>query len=96
MKPGKGDTGFFDGQKRLRGCASLVTRRSRAQSDLTVIDVVGADDGLTAFLSQLVRGSLLIQDPGTGDTLFDFQWASGIVNGTDIKVQGVLGKASPV
>jgi hypothetical protein len=83
-------TGFFDGQKKFRGWASLVTKRSRAQSDLTVIDVVGADAGLTAFLSQLVGSSLLVQEPASGDTLFNFQWASGFVNGKDIKVQGKL------
>ena len=83
-------TVFFDSQRKFRGCASLVTKRSRAQSDLTVIDVVGADAGLTAFLSRLVRSSLVVREPGSGDTLFNFQWASGFVNGTDIKIQGIL------
>jgi hypothetical protein len=90
MEAGIGGTGFFDGQKRLRGWANLVTKRSRAQSDLTVIDVVGADAGLTAFLAQLVRSSLVVREPATGDTLFNFQWASGFVNGKDIKIQGIL------
>ena len=70
--------------------ASLVTKRSRAQSDLTVIDVVGADARLTAFLSQLVRSSLVVQEPDGGSTLFSFQWASGFVNGPDIRIQGLL------
>ncbi len=90
MDAGVGGTGFFDGQKKFRGWASLVTKRSRAQSDLTVLDVVGADPGLTAFLAQLVRGSLLVKEPDNGDTLFEFQWASGFVNGKDIKIQGIL------
>ena len=85
-------TVFFDGEKKFRGSASLVTKRSRAQSDLTVIDVVGADPGLTAFLSQLVRSGLMVQEPGSGDTLFNFQWASASVNGTDIKIQGILAR----
>jgi hypothetical protein len=89
MEARTGGTGFFDGQKRFRGSAALVTKRSRAQSDLTVLDVVGADAGLTAFLAQLVRGSLVVQEPA-GDTLFHFQWASGFVNGNDIKIQGIL------
>ena len=83
-------TDFFDSQKTFRGCATLVTKRSHAQSDLTVIDVVGADATLTAFLSGLVRSSLVVREPGGGDTLFNFQWASGFVNGTDIKIQGIL------
>lgn len=90
MDAGIGGTGFFDAQKKFRGWAKLVTKRSRAQSDLTVIDVVGADAGLTAFLAQLVRGSLVVQEPAGGDTLFNFQWASGFVNGKDIKIQGML------
>jgi hypothetical protein len=90
MEAGIGGTGFFDGQKKFLGWASLVTQRSRAQSDLTVLDVVGADAGLTAFLAQLVRSSLVVQEPGSGDTLFRFQWASGFVNGPDIKIQGIL------
>jgi hypothetical protein len=88
IEAGVGGTRFFDGQKRFRGCAALVTKRSRAQSDLTVLDVVGADAGLTAFLAELVRSSLVVQE--SDDTLFNFQWASGFVNGKDIKIQGIL------
>jgi len=90
---GTAGTVFFDSQKKFRGCASLVSKRGRAQSDLTVIDVVGADAGLTAFLSQLVRGGLVVREPGSGDTLFKFQWASGFVNGQDINIQGILDRA---
>jgi hypothetical protein len=90
MDAGIGGNGFFDGQKKLRGFAGLVTRRSRAQSDLTVLDVVGADAGLTDFLAKLVRSSLVVREPDGGETLFTFQWASGFVNGKDIKIQGIL------
>jgi hypothetical protein len=81
--------GFFDDRKRFMGSATLVSRRVRALSDLTVIDVVGADASLAKFLSHLDKSRLLVQE-SSGDTLFSFRWASGYVNGTDIRVQGVL------
>ena len=87
---GKGGTGFFDDKKRFRGWASLVSKRGRALSDLTVIDVVGADAGLAEFLSHLDKSRLVLQEPESGETLFNFRWASGYVNGKDIRVQGIL------
>jgi hypothetical protein len=81
--------GFFDARKAFRGSATLVSKRTRASSDLTVIDVVGADAGLADFLSHLDKARLVVHESG-GATLFNFRWASGYVNGTDIRVQGVL------
>ena len=34
----------------------------------------------------------MVREPATGDTLFNFQWASGFVNGKDIKIQGILAR----
>jgi hypothetical protein len=86
----KGGTSFFDDRKRLRGTASLISRRNRALSDLTVIDVVGAEPELIEYLSHLDRSRLVLREPGSGETVFNFLWASGYVNGKDIKVQGIL------
>jgi hypothetical protein len=83
-------TNFFDSHETFRGCANLVTRRSHSHSGLTIIDVVGADAGLTAFLSQLDRSSLVLREPGNGETLFNFRWASGFVNGKDITIRGII------
>lgn len=82
-------TGFLDDRKRFRGSATLVSKRKRGLSDLTIIDVVGADAGLAEFLVHLDRSRIVIQGSG-GDALFTFRWASGYVNGLDIRVQGVL------
>jgi hypothetical protein len=81
--------GFFDERKAFRGSATLVSRRLRSLSDLTILDVVGADANLAQFLAHLDKSRLVVQEAG-GDTLFSFRWASGYVNGTDIRVQGVL------
>lgn len=81
--------GFLDDCKRFRGSAALVSKRNRGLSDLTIIDVVGADAGLAEFLSHLDKSRLVVQGAG-GDALFTFRWASGYVNGIDIRVQGVL------
>jgi hypothetical protein len=66
-----------------------VSKRVRGLSELTIIDVVGADAGLAAFLVHLDKSRLVVQE-SSGDTLFSFRWASGYVNGLDIRVQGVL------
>jgi hypothetical protein len=87
---GKSGTGFFDRDRRFRGSAVFVSKRARALSDLTVIDVVGADPGLTEFLSGLHGSPVILQETSSGDTLFSFGWASGFVNGKDIRVQGSL------
>jgi hypothetical protein len=83
-------TGFYDSKKLLRGWAAFVSKRKRALSDLTVIDVVGADPGLTTYLSHLDKARLTLVEPVSGETLFAFRWASGYVNGNDIRIQGVL------
>jgi hypothetical protein len=70
----------------------LVSRRTRALSDLIILDVVGADSGLAQFLAHLDKSRLVVRESG-GDMMFSFRWASGYVNGTDIRVQGVLDHA---
>ena len=85
--------GFYDGRKAFRGEARLVSKRHRALSELTVIDVVGADAGLASYLAQLDHSRLVVRDRASGDALYTFLWASGYVNGTDIRVQGVLDHA---
>jgi hypothetical protein len=81
--------GFYDASKIFRGRATLVSKRNRALSDLTVIDVVGADAGLTSYLAHLDKSRLVVRD-ASGDALFSVRWASGYVNGNDIRIQGVL------
>jgi hypothetical protein len=81
---------FFDNKKKYRGSARVVTPRPPAVSGLTVMDVVGADPDLVAFLTYLDRRGLMVQHPNTGDALFTFRWASGYQNGSDLKVQGML------
>jgi hypothetical protein len=88
--PGAAGAGFYDGRKNFQGAAYLVSRRNRALSDLTVIDVVGAEPRLASYLTHLDRGRLVVRDQASGDTLFTFRWASGYVNGPDVRIQGVL------
>jgi hypothetical protein len=93
MTDGRAEQGgarFFDGGKRDRGCASGVTIRQKGLSFLTVIDVVGADADLTAFLTHLDRGHLMVRHQVSGTALFKFRWASGYANGEAVRVQGVL------
>jgi hypothetical protein len=82
--------GFYDARKSFRGQATFVSKRNRALSELTVIDVVGADAGLTSYLAHLDRARLVVRDGASGDALYNFRWASGYVNGSDIRIQGVL------
>jgi hypothetical protein len=90
MSSAPGGAGFYDSGKIFRGRATLVSKRNRALSDLTVIDVVGADAGLTSYLAHLDKSRLVVRDGASGDALFSFRWASGYVNGNDIRIQGVL------
>jgi hypothetical protein len=85
-----GGAGFYDSTKMFRGEAMLVSKRSRALSELTVLDIVGADAGLTSYLSHLDKSRMIVRDRASGDALFTFRWASGYVNGSDIRIQGVL------
>ncbi len=80
---------FFDDRKKCRGSATLVSKRVRGLSELTIIDVVGADESLAIFLAHLDKSRLVVQE-SSGGTIFRFRWASGYVNGQDIRVQGVL------
>jgi hypothetical protein len=82
--------GFYDARKAFRGEASFVSKRARALSELTVIDVVGADADLTSYLAHLDHGRLIVRDRASGASLYTFLWASGYVNGSDIRIQGVL------
>jgi hypothetical protein len=85
-----GKTDFFDDRKRFRGWARLVSKRKRPLSDLIVLDVVGAEPALSEFLAHLDKSRLVLREPTSGTTLFNFQWASGYVNGNDIRIQGIL------
>lgn len=84
--------GFYDARKAFRGEAAFVSKRNRALSELTVIDVVGADAPLTIYLTHLDHSPLVVRDQ-VGGALFTFLWASGYVNGSDIRIQGVLDHA---
>jgi hypothetical protein len=81
---------FFDGDKRSRGSAARVTRRQRALSGLTSLDVAGADGVLATFLTHLDKGPLVVRFATGGDAGFVFRWASGYANGDEIRVQGLL------
>jgi hypothetical protein len=81
---------FFDARKRDRGCAGSVTRRPPGLNRLTVIDVAGAPPDLHAYLIHLDKSHLLMRHPRTGDTLYEFRWASGYADGTSIRIQGIL------
>jgi hypothetical protein len=86
----QGGVRFFDRSKRDRGWASCVTKRAKGLSFLTVIDVVGADSELAIFLAHLDRSHLVVRQAAGGAALFDFRWASGYVNGPEMRIQGVL------
>lgn len=81
---------FFDSTRRCRGWASSVTTRARGISGLTVIDVVGADQSLTEYLTYLDRSHLRVQCLGGAGRSYSFRWASGYTNGKDMRIQGVL------
>jgi hypothetical protein len=91
--PGATGAGFYDARRTFQGEATFISKRNRALSELTVIDVVGADPRLASYLSHLDRGRLVVRDRASGDTLFTFRWASGYVNGPDVRIQGVLDHA---
>jgi len=93
QSPGAAGAGFYDGRRTFQGEATLVSKRNRALSELTVVDVVGADPRLASYLTHLDRARLVIRDRVSGDTLFTFRWASGYVNGSDVRIQGVLDHA---
>jgi hypothetical protein len=80
---------FFDAQKQDRGWAQSVIRRPNAIGRLTVLDVVTSDVHLTAFLQALDHSKLRVQrtEPGVS---YEFAWASGYVNGSEIRIRGLL------
>ncbi len=93
VEPDRGGGRFFDNRKRYRGSAVTIIAREPNFSNLTVLEVVGADQHLAEFLALLDRSRLQVQHPRTGNTLFTFRWASGYENGKGIRVQGVLDHA---
>jgi hypothetical protein len=80
---------FFDRSRDL-GWADTVTKRVRAVSTLTTLDVAGAEPELARILGFLDRGRLRIQCTDLAGTSYAFRWASGYVNGHDVRIQGVL------
>jgi hypothetical protein len=45
QSPGAAGAGFYDGRRTFQGEATLVSKRNRALSELTVVDVVGPTPG---------------------------------------------------
>jgi hypothetical protein len=81
---------FFDAQKQDRGSAQKVTRRPNAIGRLTVLDVVTSDGQLASFLEGLDHSGLHIQCTDLEGASYDFEWASGYANGSQIRIRGVL------
>jgi hypothetical protein len=87
-----GGARFYDDARRDRGWAGAVTLRARGIGSLTVLDIVGADGDLVAYLSLLDHSRLVVQYTGADnrEASYRFRWASGYTNGGDVRVQGVL------
>ena len=85
-----GGARFFDENKRDRGWAKKVTRRSQSIGRLTVLDVVTTETSLADFLVGLDKSGLRVQCTDVSGESFVFAWASGYENGSQIRVQGVL------
>jgi hypothetical protein len=81
---------FVDDRHRDRGGARTVTCRPPNFLGLTVIDVVGADHGLSEFLTCLDRKRLVVGALEGSAAMYTFRWASGYWDGVSIKVQGIL------
>ena len=81
---------FFDENKRDRGWAKKVTRRSQSIGRLTVLDVVTTEASLAHFLVGLDKGRLSVQCTDVSGESYTFAWASGYENGSQIRIQGVL------
>jgi hypothetical protein len=81
---------FFDENKRDRGWASKVTKRSRSLGGLTVLDVITTEPSLASFLMALDKARLRVQYTDVSGESYTFKWASGYENGTEIRIQGVL------
>jgi hypothetical protein len=90
MSSDKSGARFFDQHRHDRGWASQVTRRVRPIDGMTTLDVTTNEAGLTAFLSSLERSRLRVQSTGDEGESYTFAWASGYVNGSRIRVHGVL------
>lgn len=87
---GTGGARFFDENKRDRGWAKAVTKRSQAIGRLTILDVVTTEASLASFLTGLDKSSLRVQCTDVSGASYTFAWASGYDNGPQIRVQGVL------
>jgi hypothetical protein len=81
---------FFDKVKRDLGRAVAVTARQRSGSNLTVLDVTGAEPDLARALGLLDRTRLRIHCEDAARTCYVFRWASGYGNGTGVRIQGEL------
>lgn len=80
---------FIDEHDRDRGWARKVTRRAPGLTGLMVLDVSEPEPALAAFLKSLDKQQLSVQCTGVSGESFDFLWASGYENGTQIRVQGI-------
>jgi len=85
----------MDEQDRDRGWAGQVTRRAQGLSGLTVLDVSASEPTLAAFLTALDRTRLRVQLTSSTGESYTFAWASGYVNGSQIRIQGVLESGAP-
>jgi hypothetical protein len=85
-----GGARFFDCKKRDLGWATRVSLRKPSLGCLTVLDVTASEPGLAQSLLSLDHERLLVKrgDAVLGD--WDFAWASGYMNGREIRIQGVL------
>ena len=83
---------FIDKDGRDLGFARKVTPRIRAISGkaLTVFDISGAEPALALSLSRLDRSRMRIQFADPAAVPCRFRWASGYVNGTEVRLQGEL------
>jgi hypothetical protein len=81
---------FFDAQKQDRGWAQKVTRRPNAIGRLTVLDVVTNDSQLASYLEGLDHSGLHVQCTDLEGASYEFEWASGYANGSQIRIRGVL------
>jgi hypothetical protein len=87
---GSSSARFFDENDQDRGFAKKVTKRPKAVGRLTILDVVTTDAPLASFLTGLDRSGLHVQCTDLSGESYQFEWASGYENGTQIRIQGVL------
>jgi hypothetical protein len=81
---------FFDGRRRDLGRATRVSERKPLLGTLTILDVTTSEPALAASLLMLDKGRLLVKGEDSAGGGWDFMWASGYANGSNIRIQGVL------